>query len=119
MHGSCFCRYRISGTARLVRKQFVYTRCGGSVFIYYTGSEKSAYDLLLEKGDFAPEKRTEKKGEKLIQAIAAAYWPIVTACYLVWSFVTGKWGFTWIIWVVAGLIFGAISAVISIIFREN
>ncbi len=92
----------------------------GGVFLFITqGVKKSAYDLLLEKGDFAPEKRTEKKGEKLIQAIAAAYWPIVTACYLVWSFVTGKWGFTWIIWVVAGLIFGAISAVISIIFREN
>lgn len=90
------------------------------VFLFISqGVKQSAYDMLLGKGDFAPEKRVEKKGEKLIQAIAAAYWPIVTACYLVWSFTTGQWGFTWIIWVVAGLIFGAISAVISIVFREN
>lgn len=97
---------------------FLFVAAG--VFLFITqGVKKSAYDMLLEKGDFAPKKQAEKKGEKLIQVIAAGYWPIVTACYLVWSFTTGRWGFTWIIWVVAGLIFGAISAVISIIYREN
>lgn len=97
---------------------FVFVAAG--VFLFITeGVQKAAYEVLLKKGEYAPKPTKEKKGKKLIEVISAIYWPIVAAVYLVWSFLTMEWGFTWIIWPVSGMIFGAISAVISILCRAE
>ena len=97
---------------------FVFVAAG--VFLFITeGIKKDAYEVLLGTGEYAPKKVLEKKGKKIIEVIASVYWPIVTAVYLVWSFVTMNWGFTWIIWPVSGIIFGAISACISSICRAE
>jgi hypothetical protein len=37
------------------------------------------------------------------RSIAAIYWPLLTAGYLLVSFLTGMWAWTWIIWVVGAL----------------
>lgn len=85
------------------------------VFLFITaGIKQGAYEVLLGKGDYSPEKLAKKKNSKLIRLIGAIYWPVMVAIYLAWSFITNDWGFTWIIWPVAGVVFGGISAVISI-----
>lgn len=90
------------------------------VFLFVTeGMKKDAYEVLLGKGEYRPKRAMEKKGKKLTELIASIYWPIVAAIYLVWSIITMEWGFTWIIWPVSGIIFGAISAAISIICRAE
>ena len=50
--------------------------------------------------------------------IAGIYWTLVTAGYLAWSFWSGEWNRTWIIWPVAGVLFGAIIG-IAAMFRKN
>ncbi len=86
------------------------------VFLFITaGMKQGAYEVLLGKGNNAPEKQSKKKGDKIIGIIAAIYWPVIVAVYLIWSFATFHWEFTWIIWPVAGVIFGGISAVISLV----
>ena len=91
----------------------------GVVLFITEGMQKNAYEIMLGKGEFAPERIIKKKGNKLTEVMAAIFWPLVTACYLVWSFTTQDWGFTWIIWPASGLIFGAISAAIAIIYRQD
>ena len=44
---------------------------------------------------------------------SARSWPIVVAVYLGWSFLSGNWGITWIVFPVAALIFGAISTAVK------
>lgn len=47
-------------------------------------------------------------------AVAAVYWPLVTAVFLVWGFL-GYWDICWIIWPVAGVLFGAVAALVSLV----
>lgn len=69
---------------------------------------KSSYDTLLQEGDFT---HSEKKIKRKLDAFSSAYWCLVTASYLGWSFWTKRWDFTWIVWPVAGVLFGAISGI--------
>lgn len=87
------------------------TMIASGVFLFVKfGTVKSAYDKLLEEGDYTREK---KEFERKNGAAVAAYWCIITAIYLGVSFVTMAWDETWIIWPVAGVLFGAFGAILS------
>ena len=62
-------------------------------------------------------------GRKTIQkenrSFTTAYWCIVTAIYLVWSFQTREWDKTWILWAVAGVLFGGVRAVMRGRIKEK
>jgi len=68
--------------------------------------------LILKQGEFDPE--TIEKNEDY-EKFGAFYWPLIVAIYLGWSFWTGDWGFTWIVWPVAGMVFVAIAGLIRMI----
>lgn len=64
-----------------------------------------SFQKLLQEGDYTPEaKRVEKN-------VGAVYWPVVLAVYLAYSFLSGKWTMSWVIWPVAGILWAAISAI--------
>ena len=73
------------------------------------GVRMGSYDRLLQQGEYS----IASKSDHVAQRIAAIYWPLVTAAYLAYSFVTNDWQRSWIIWPVAGVLFGGISAVCS------
>lgn len=79
----------------------------GLNMIIRVGMIKDSYNKVLQAEDYS----RDKKENKVMNAIAPAYWLLVTAGYLTWSFVSKDWGFTWIVWPIAGIIFGAIAAV--------
>lgn len=79
------------------------------ILVYY-GSIKTSYSKLLQQDDFTP---TAKENQKKTEPFDGAFWMIVTAIYLLWSFSGMKWGITWIVWPIAGLVFAAIKSVIS------
>lgn len=81
--------------------------------------KQGAYEVLLGKGDYSPEKIARKQEEKLIGLIAGIYWPIMVAVYLLWSFITNDWGISWIIWPVAGVLFAAISGIIALVNAQK
>lgn len=79
-----------------------------AVFLLITvGTVKTGYDQLLSEGEFAPEQKENNKRESKLGEI---YWPIIVAVYLAWSFISGGWHITWIIWPIAALVFAGISA---------
>lgn len=80
----------------------------GVVFFIVGGSTMECIKVLKQEEDYTIRK---KESNKLIDIIGGVYWPIVTAIYLGWSFITGTWGYTWIIWPIAGVLFGAIAAI--------
>ena len=51
----------------------------------------------------------------VVRAIAAIYWPLVTVVFLVWGIVFDGWDICWIIWPVAGVLFGAVAALVSLV----
>jgi len=97
---------------------------GFSVFLFIpAGMIKSAYDVLLNKGDYAEIVRFSrfelKKGERIIATVASAYWPLVIAAYLLWSFIGSAWSISWVIWPAAALLFGAIAGGIGAWFATS
>lgn len=79
-----------------------------AVYIFISvGTMKSAYDRLLGQGEFDPDYiKRSKMGER----IAGVYWPLVTAIYLLWSFLSGGWHISWVIWPIAALLFAGLAA---------
>jgi len=73
------------------------------------GVRMGSYDRLLQQGDYSIASKSDHAAKRL----AAIYWPLVTAAYLAYSFITNDWQRSWIIWPVAGVLFGGISAVCS------
>lgn len=45
----------------------------------------------------------------LVGIIASFYWPLTVVIYLTWSFLGDAWGTSWIIWPIAGVLFGALA----------
>ena len=89
--------------------------CG--VFLFtWSGMIHDSYDKLLQTGDYTPEK---KRMNKRTAPFAGIYWCVVTAIFLGASFVTGDWHKTWIIWPVAGVLFGAVAIVLNIVMKKK
>ena len=82
----------------------------GVAIILRTGLVYGCLNKLLQLGDYTPE---NKRLEKQLEPFVAAYWCAVTAGYLLWSFLTMQWGFTWLVWPVAAVAFAAIHAVLQ------
>ena len=71
---------------------------------------KSSYDTLLQEGEYTIE---EKHLKKKTDAFSGAYWCLMVAIYLGWSFWTNNWKFTWIIWPVAGALYAAVLGMVK------
>lgn len=85
-----------------------------AVYLFVSsGMRKEYYDILLQQNDFNDIKK-QNRNEKnpLLAAVAGTYWCLVTAGFLAYSFITEDWGRSWIVWPVAGCIFGAISTIL-------
>ena len=77
---------------------------------------KSSYDTLLQEGEFT---QSEKKINRKLDTFSGAYWCLVTAGYLGWSFWTMRWDFTWIVWPVAGVLFAAVYGIAKAIVKNG
>ena len=71
---------------------------------------------LLEEEDYS---REAKSVEKRFGWIAGTYWMLVTAGYLAWSFLSGRWDSTWIVWPIAGVLYGAIYGILRALNRRE
>ena len=80
----------------------------GVIFFITAGIRWESMQKLLQEGDYA---KSKKKGSGVSGAIKTAYWLIVVAGYLAYSFATNDWKQSWIIWPVAGVLFAAVSVV--------
>ena len=84
---------------------------GSAVFVS-GGVYWVAMDRLLEEDDYA---RPRKRQNGVVGAVSGIYWLVATAAYLLWTF--GPWWDaqpqdTWILWAVAGVLYGAVMALV-------
>ena len=84
----------------------------GVFFIVRVSIVWGSYDMLMEEGDYTREHKLDNKRNELISTI---YWCAVIAAYLGYSFVTGDWAHSWIVWPVAGVTFGLVLAVAKLL----
>lgn len=93
----------------------------GVFFIVQTNNEYAAYEKLLKlNGQVRISENAKDDGipnyaNPTVDIIMHVYWPTVTCIYLTWSFLSFRWGITWIVWVIASVVFGALKTV----FRDE
>ena len=90
----------------------------GCVMFILGGTYEAALDRLLEEGDFT---RDEKSRKGITGTVNVVYWLLVTAVFLCVMFIPAigvKQKDTWIIWAVAGVLYGAVAAIARAIRRK-
>lgn len=84
-----------------------------------TGALRSSVDRLLEQGDYT---RENKAKSRFVGAVSAAYWLVVTAAFLFYTFGpngNGQPQYSWFIWAIAGVLYGALMAALSVYRKKS
>ena len=77
---------------------------------------KESYDTILQAGDYAKNK---KRIQAKMGAFSAAYWCLTTAIYLGWSTWRQDWEESWIIWAVAGVLYGGVYGIVRMVLTVD
>ncbi|MDD6193270.1 MAG: helix-turn-helix transcriptional regulator [Lachnospiraceae bacterium] len=75
------------------------------------GVVQASFDKLLQEGDYTVSK---KKSEPIMSRIATIYWLLAVAIYLGWSFLSNAWHITWVVWPIAGVLYGVVVAIVNL-----
>lgn len=87
----------------------------GVYMIVRTCVRQAGYGILLQDGEYSPARKAENRRN---EPISAVYWALALAIYLAWSFITMQWQTTWIVWPIAGVLYGVVEAVLRLT-RKN
>lgn len=88
----------------------------GVMCFIVAGLPWGSVEKLLQEGDYTPAKKNRSNPTSVV---ASVYWMVITAGFLAYSFITGDWGRSWIIWPVAGVLFGAIMSVMALLAGKD
>ena len=86
----------------------------GVYLIVRTCIRQGSYAILLETGEYSKAAKAENRRNEPITAI---YWAVALTVYLAWSFITMNWQSTWIVWPIAGVLYGVLEAVLRLVRR--
>ena len=84
----------------------------GAKIIVKTAMIQNGYNKLLEDGDYTRLNKRASRWDNI-------YWSIATAIYLCWSFISGRWQSTFIVWPIAGAVFAAYKEIIKMIIKSK
>ena len=82
------------------------------VYFILAGVRWASMQKLLKEGEYSEE---EKKRSKIKETVSTAYWLIVVAVFLGWSFAAVSWHSTWIVWPVAGVLYAAVLVLTNLL----
>ena len=96
----------------------VLVACGVYAFVR-VGTVQDAMNQLLEEGDYT---RPNKAIKSRINALTAAYWLVVAAIFLWYTF--GPYGngqpqYSWFIWAIAGVLYAALVIAVKAFMKKN
>lgn len=91
----------------------------GVVAFVYGGVYQAAMEKLLEEGDYT---RKNKARQGIKGGISAIYWLIVTAVFFWFTYGpqgNGKPQYSWLLWVIGGLLYGGLMVLLEVIERAK
>lgn len=83
----------------------------GVFFFVKSNIIMDSYNILLQTDDYTSKK---KLGRKIMNKYAALYWLVAVLLYLGYSFITNDWQHSWIVWPIAGILYGIIEKILSL-----
>ena len=88
----------------------------GVFFLVKTNIARDSFNIILQIEDYTTEKKASKK---IIEKYATIYWMTISFIYLAYSFISKNWRQSWIIWPLAGIVYGIPEAILSFQFQNN
>ena len=79
---------------------------------------RSGFSVLLQEEEYSVSARKRKENKKN-DIISSTYWSIVTAGYLLWSFLSHDWHITWLVFAVAGVLYEPVRMFVSYSVHED
>lgn len=83
-----------------------------SAAFVFGGTVQGSYDRLLEEGDFAPEKKKDKRCS-LKGVVSVVYWMLITAVFFICSYAPMGYRRSWLVWVIGGVVFVAVLEIVT------
>ena len=77
---------------------------------------EGGFQKLLQENDYSAKQKREKT---FLSPFETIYWTVVLAGYLTWSFVTNRWGFTWIVWPIAGVLYVVLAEILKMLNQKS
>lgn len=75
------------------------------IMLWSAWSDTAAATLLQETDE---DDIAATSTSPAIRVVAAVYWPVAAAVYLAWSFLSGGWGISWVVWPIAGVLYAGL-----------
>ena len=88
---------------------------GTSIFIV-VGVQNASMQKLLKEGEFTEK---EKKRTRVKEAVGFAYWGVITAMFLTWSFLTNHWHISWLVYAIGGVLFPIVMMLCNLIADKD
>lgn len=91
----------------------------GCIAFTYSGVIQGSMDRLLQEGDYT---RANKQKKRVLGPISAIYWLIVTAIFFWYTYGpngNGRPSDSYFLWMIAGVLYGALAAAIKLVERTN
>ena len=88
---------------------------GACIFIV-VGVQNASMQKLLQEGDFTTK---EKKRNGIKEAVSFAYWGVLTAIYLTWSFLTNQWHISWLVYAIGGVLFPVVMMLCNLVTDKD
>lgn len=98
---------------------FLFLAIGVFLIIYgsiiYSSFDKFIKEkyFIADEDELGPNAMQAKYGDaaRTKHLLERVYWPIVVMIYFGWSFMTGTWGMSWMIFVMAGIFYSVVEAI--------
>ncbi len=84
----------------------------GVLLIVRSSTIWGGFQMLLQEGDYTRRNKEENRKDA---PLAQIYWGAAVAIYLAWSFLSGAWDRTWIVWPIAGVAYGVIIGIVRML----
>ena len=83
----------------------------GAALFVVSGVRRASMQKILREGEYDARVKTKTRIRKTVSTV---YWLTATAIFLLWSFLTRDWDTTWLVWPVAGVLFGAVKGILNL-----
>ncbi len=86
----------------------------GAFFLVKSGNIRAGFDKLLQEGDYT----VSKKRDKISGTVSLIYWLVTVAVFLILTLPNRSWEYSWIVFVVGGVLYPAMLGIVKLIRRK-
>lgn len=88
----------------------------GAFIFVVAGVQNASMQKLLKEGEYTLE---EKQKSAIKECVGFAYWGILTAVFLAWSFIANAWHISWLVFAIGGILFPVLMNVCNVLIGKR